>query len=143
MRRFWIAGSALVSVLAALAFVGSALADHDDDKNDNQPPASSSVAFQAVLTGRGEVPPTTSTGVGLATFLLSKDGATLYYSLEVTGASSTIGMAHIHLGHPGQNGDIVANLCGAGSAPAVRPKASWPPARSPPPAWSARSPATR
>ena len=118
MRRFWIAACLLVSVLAAFAFVGSALADHDDDKHhDDHPAPPASIAFQAVLTGRAEVPPTTSTGVGLATFLLSKDGATLSYSLQATGPSSPIGMAHIHLGHRGQNGEIVANLCGAGNAP--------------------------
>jgi hypothetical protein len=118
VRRFWIAGCLLLGALAAFAFVGSALADHDDDKDHNDHPAPpASIAFQAVLTGRAEVPPTTSTGVGLATFLLSKDGATLSYGLQVTGPSSPIGMAHIHLGHRGQNGAIVANLCGAGNAP--------------------------
>jgi len=111
MRRFWIALSVVLSLVAALAFVGSALADHEDDKHPAPPPRPQSVAFQAVLTGRGEAPPTTSTGVGIATFLLSKDGATLFYTLQVTGATSTISMAHIHLGHPGQNGEIVATLC--------------------------------
>ena len=111
MRRFLTATSVLLGVVVALALTGSALADRDDDKHEDKPATANSRIFQAVLTGRGEVPPTTSDGLGLASYLLSRDGATLYYSLQVTGATSAVSAAHIHLGRRGQNGDVVANLC--------------------------------
>jgi hypothetical protein len=118
MRRWWISVSLVLSSLLLVIAVGSALADHDDDDNDHdKQPAANALAFQAVMTGRAEVPANGSTGVGLGSFLLSRDGSTLYYTLEVTGASSTVNAAHIHQGRRGQNGDIVVNLCGAGSAP--------------------------
>jgi hypothetical protein len=108
MRRLWVAIGIGLCALAVSGIASSAVADNDDQHGQAR-------AFEAVLTGPGEVPPTTSTGEGLASFLLSQDGSTLYYTLEVTGASSTVNAAHIHLRH---TGEIVVNLCGAGSAPA-------------------------
>ena len=116
MRRWWISASLVLSSFLLAIAVGSALADNDDEDNDGRP-ASNALAFQAVMTGRAEVPPNSSTGVGLGSFLLSRDGTTLYYSLEVTGASSPVSATHIHQGRRGQTGEIVVNLCGAGSAP--------------------------
>jgi CHRD domain len=63
------------------------------------------------------VPPVASIGRGLASYLVTQDSATVYYSLEVLDVSSPITMVHIHLGHAGQNGDVVANL-----AQAVHPR---------------------
>jgi hypothetical protein len=63
------------------------------------------------------VPPVASVGRGLASYLVTQDSATLYYSLQVLDVSSPITAAHIHLGHTGQDGDVVANLCGGGGAP--------------------------
>jgi len=108
--------SIVLSAIALVAFAASVHA-HDDDDDDHQSTAPG-IAFLAVMTGAGEVPPVSTAGVGISSLLLSKDGATLYYSVEVTGASSTVSAAHIHLGQAGVNGQIVANLCGAGSAPA-------------------------
>jgi hypothetical protein len=85
----------------------------DDDEQ-----APKALAFQSVMIGLGQVPPVASTGRGVASYLLTGDGGTLYYALEGVDVSSTITAAHIHLGRTGQNGEVVANLCGAGSAPA-------------------------
>jgi hypothetical protein len=50
----------------------------------------------------------------LAGLLLSTDGSTMHYMVEVTGASSVVNAAHIHLARRGQTGDdIVVNLCGS------------------------------
>jgi len=113
MWRVWI--GVLFGVSAALLVTaGPALADNDDD-DESTPQA---LVFQSVMIGLGEVPAVASTGRGVATYLVTGDNATLYYTLEVVDVSSPINAAHIHLGGPGQNGDVVANLCGAGGAPA-------------------------
>jgi hypothetical protein len=110
MRRLWIALLLTLSAVAIVAAPGPALADDDDEV--------SALAFGSVMIGLGEVPPVASTGRGAATYLITGNGATLYYTLEVLDVSSPITAAHIHLGPRGQNGDVVVNLCGADSAPA-------------------------
>ena len=76
------------------------------------------LGYRSVMIGLNQVPPVASVGRGLASYLITEDSATLYYSLQVLDVSSPITAAHIHLGHAGQNGEVVANLCGAGTAPA-------------------------
>jgi hypothetical protein len=113
VRRFFgITLGIALCALAVFAVASSALAE------DGHEHGAMARAFDAVLTGPGEVPPTTSTGEGLASFLLSQDASTLFYTLETSGASSTVNAAHIHLARAGHTGDVVVNLCGAGSAPA-------------------------
>jgi hypothetical protein len=100
----------LIAILAATtALPAAALADDDE---------SSIAAFQALMTNQGEVPPTPSAGRGLASLVLSADGSTLYYNVSITGMSSSVTAAHIHLGPRGQNGEVVVNFCGAGNTPA-------------------------
>lgn len=96
-------------VMLALGLPGAARAD-DDEPN--------ALGYQSVMIGLAQVPPVASVGRGLATYLIAGDSATIYYSVQVLDASSTITAAHIHLGQAGQNGDVVANLCGAGNTPA-------------------------
>ena len=96
-------------VMLALGLPGAARAD-DDEPN--------ALGYQSVMIGLAQVPPVASVGRGLATYLIAGDSATIYYSVQVLDASSTITAAHIHLGPAGQNGDVVANLCGAGNTPA-------------------------
>ncbi len=114
MRRRWMGASVALCTLVVVVLSGSASADNDQ----HGAPSITASAFDAVLTAANEVPPTTSTGLGLASLMLSADGNTLSYTVELTGATSTVSAAHIHLGQPGQNGEVVVNLCGAGSAPA-------------------------
>src|SRR5262245_16709604 len=108
MRRL-LTAFRLALALTVLATPGWALADDDDEP--------SALTFQSVMIGLGEVPPVASTGRGVASYLITGNNATLYYTLEVLDVSSPITAAHIHLGPRGQNGDVVVNLCGAGSAP--------------------------
>jgi hypothetical protein len=98
-----------LSALLVLTLPLPAIADDDE-------PAA--LGYQSVLLGIRQVPPVASIGRGLASYLVTQDSGTVYYSLEVLDVSSPISMAHIHLGHAGENGDVVANLCGAGSTPA-------------------------
>jgi hypothetical protein len=90
-----------------------ALAD-DDEPN--------ALGYRSVMIGLAQVPPVASVGRGLASYLITGDSATVYYSVQVLDVSSTITAAHIHLGQVGQNGEVVANLCGAGSAPPCAPQ---------------------
>jgi hypothetical protein len=109
MQRLLIAFSLALGIAAISGAGGPALADDDEP---------SALAFQSVMIGLGQVPPVASTGRGVASYLITGNGATLYYTLQVLDVSSPITAAHIHLGPSGQNGDVVVNLCGAGSAPA-------------------------
>jgi hypothetical protein len=111
MRRLWISIPFALSALVVLALPGPALGDDDDHSSPH------ALAFQSVMIGLAQVPEVASTGRGVASYLVTSDSATLYYSVGVTEVSSTVGAAHIHLGSPGQNGQVVANLCGAGSTP--------------------------
>src|SRR5262245_33332585 len=99
MRRPLIASLIAVRVLVLLAFPAAAGAD-DDDEDESTPQA---LAFQSVMIGLGEVPAVASTGRGLASYLVTADSATFYYTLEVLDVSSPIAAAHIHLGLPGEN----------------------------------------
>jgi hypothetical protein len=96
----------------ALSLAPATVAAQDDQ------PGVHTVAFAAAMTSRAEVPSPPSPGRGVASFVLSDDGTLLYFSVSVTDLSSPASMAHIHLGSPGGNGDVIVNLCGAGSTPA-------------------------
>lgn len=107
MRRSWIVLLPAISAALALAVAGAAFAEPLDD-------TTSRAVFAATLTGPDENPPTTSSGTGYVSFLLSQTDKTLYYSLQVTAATSQINAAHIHLAPEGKNGPIVVLLCGSG-----------------------------
>ena len=108
-RRLRIVTAVAVCAMVVLGLSGAAFAD------DEEPNA---LGYQSVMIGLAQVPPAPSVGRGLATYLITEDSATVYYSVQVLDVSSTITAAHIHVGHAGQNGDVVANLCGAGNTAA-------------------------
>jgi hypothetical protein len=66
--------------------------------------------FRADLTGAEEVPAVTTEGSGEVTFQISEDETSITYQLSAEDMTSNILQAHIHLGPPGVNGDIVAFL---------------------------------
>jgi hypothetical protein len=113
MRRLSITITFALIALVVLALPGPAVADDDDD--DELPAA---LGYQSLLIGLNQVPPVASIGRGVASYLITQDTGNLVYTLQALDVSSPISMAHIHLGRAGENGDVVANLCGAGSAPA-------------------------
>jgi hypothetical protein len=110
MRRLWLVAIFALSAVTVLALPAPGLADDDE--------APAALGYQSIMIGLAQVPPVASVGRGLASYLITEDSATLYYSVQVLDVSSTITMAHIHLGRAGQNGDVVVNLCGAGNTPA-------------------------
>lgn len=71
--------------------------------------------FTAELSGKNEVPPVETPSTGQATFVLSKDGNSLMYTLSVSNIAD-VTMAHIHIGAPGSNGEHVAFLYPVGMA---------------------------
>jgi hypothetical protein len=104
-----------ISILFALSAVALFVLPGPAGADDDEPNA---LGYRSVMIGLSQVPPVASVGRGLASFLVTEDSATLYYSLQVLDVSSPISAAHIHLGHAAQNGEVVANLCGTGGAPA-------------------------
>ena len=103
----------IVTTIILCSLSRPALADQEEPN---------ALGYQSVMIGLSQVPPVPSVGRGLASYLVTQDSATLYYSLQVLDVSSPISAAHIHLGHSGQNGDVVANLCGGGGAPTCAPE---------------------
>lgn len=71
--------------------------------------------FEAALTGAQEVPPVTTSAIGLARLSLDPTSTVLRSRLVVR-LISGLREGHIHLGRPGQNGPVVAFLYGP-SAP--------------------------
>jgi hypothetical protein len=99
-----------VCLLATLVVSGSALADEPDQTG------SGGHVLEAVLHGSAEVPPTGSTALGSASMLLNHNGDTLFYTVMLTGASSSVTAAQVYMGGHGVNGQVVVNLCGTGAS---------------------------
>jgi hypothetical protein len=67
--------------------------------------------FRTHLSGDEEVPVRITNAQGQATFKLNEDGTELSYKLIVANIDNVV-QAHIHLGQPGVNGNIVVFLYG-------------------------------
>ncbi len=65
--------------------------------------------FHATLNGSEAVPAVTTPAHGTATFVLSKSGHSLSYTLSVSDIEN-VTMAHIHIGPPGQEGPVAVWL---------------------------------
>jgi len=65
--------------------------------------------FHATLNGSEAVPAVTTPAHGTATFVLSKSGDSLSYTLSVSDIEN-VTMAHIHIGPPGKEGPVAAWL---------------------------------
>jgi hypothetical protein len=110
VKRVWLTTGLAVCLLVALVTGGSVLADERDQASSN------AHVFEAVLHGSNEVPPVSGSALGDASMLLNQNGDTVFYTVMVTGASSTVTAAHIQMGRRGENGDVVVNLCGTGAS---------------------------
>ena len=71
--------------------------------------------FVATLSGGEEVPARDTQAVGVATFKLSDDGASLEVKLNVANIENVVA-AHIHCGAVGVNGPVGVTLFGAAPA---------------------------
>ena len=117
MSARWRGLAISLSFVALLAMGGRALADDDQNRHEMQ-----SSAFNAVLTFDQETPtpPVASSGEGEASFLLSHDGTTLYYTLMATNTSSTVTASFTGDPAGGATGSFVAGD-GGGGAEGVSP----------------------
>jgi hypothetical protein len=98
----------LFAFVALALTAGMAACDDDDGTGpdeDNE--------FAATLTAANEVPPVTSSATGTATFELNDAETSADWTITVTGLTSSITNAHIHLGKPGhQSGRVIVLLPG-------------------------------
>lgn len=76
--------------------------------------------FVAHLWGREQVPTVSTQALGVATFEVAPDGASVRYRLEVSRAVN-VQMAHIHIAPPGQNGPVVVWLYPPAPPPQLKP----------------------
>jgi hypothetical protein len=75
----------------------------------------------ADLSGYQEIPTLSSPATGTADIQISKDGESVSYTLTYEGIGTNVRFAHIHLGRPAFNGNIMVFLCNNGAPPAGVP----------------------
>ncbi len=82
------------------------------------PPAGAqSAKFEATLSGQEQAPPIDTPAK--ATFVLSGNAKSLHYTLSVVDIENAT-MAHIHIGHAGEEGPIAVWLYPSNPSPVVR-----------------------
>ncbi len=82
------------------------------------PPAGAqSTKFEATLSGQEQAPPIDTPAK--ATFVLSGNGKSLHYTLSVADVENAT-MAHIHIGHLGEEGPIAVWLYPSNPSPVER-----------------------
>jgi CHRD domain len=93
------------------AIIKSVLAQSESSATTtiNQSP-SSGQKFSAKMTGDKEVPPVSTDTTGTIRVEANSQRQTLDYDLTLTNLNGVITGAHIHMGKPGVNGPIVADL---------------------------------
>ena len=72
--------------------------------------------FSASLIGLNEVPPINTEGRADFDMTIQPSGIT--FSLNFSGLSSPLAVAHLHFGRPDVNGGVMIFLCGGGGQPA-------------------------
>ena len=65
--------------------------------------------FTAKLSGKDEVPSKDTKATGTAEYILSRDGKTMTYKVDIKDIDK-ITMAHIHQGKIGENGPVVSDF---------------------------------
>ena len=73
------------------------------------PGGAQGATFHATLSGKEAVPPVNTPASGTATFVLSKSGKSLSYTLSVADIED-VTMAHIHIGPVGKEGPVAVWL---------------------------------
>jgi hypothetical protein len=72
--------------------------------------------FSASLIGTNEVPPINTAGTADFNMTIQPSGIT--FSINFSGLSSPLAVAHTHFGVPNVNGGVMIFLCGGGGQPA-------------------------
>ncbi len=76
------------------------------NKNDNN---NIHTNYNTTLSGRQQVPPVKTNGIGTASFELLDDNQTIHYQINILDVPDITGI-HIHQGKVGENGDVVVNI---------------------------------
>lgn len=76
---------------------------------DSPTESSSRITFAAQLTGGAEVPAVTTQGSGSSEFVLSEDGTSMTFVVNVSNLAN-VRFAHLHQGAAGANGGVIVNL---------------------------------
>ncbi len=76
------------------------------NKNDNN---NIHTNYNTTLSGRQQVPPVKTNGIGTASFELLDDNQTIHYQINILDVPKITGI-HIHQGKVGDNGDVVVNI---------------------------------
>lgn len=76
------------------------------NKNDNN---NIHTNYNATLSGRQQVPPVKTNGIGTAYFELLDDNQTIHYQINILDVPDITGI-HIHQGKVGENGEVVVNI---------------------------------
>jgi len=74
--------------------------------------------WTATLAGSNEVPPVDTMATGTATFTRAENAMRIDYTVNVQSISD-VTEAHLHLGKPGENGDVVVWLYPEGPPPST------------------------
>jgi CHRD domain len=73
--------------------------------------AATSKKFTASLNGKSETPPTKSAGTGTASFVVSKSGKAISYTINAKGLTGPVQAIHIHFGKKGKAGPVILPIC--------------------------------
>ena len=92
------------------AVIKSVLAQSESSATTTIQSPSSGQKFSAKMTGDKEVPPVSTDTTGTIRVEANSQQQTLDYDLTLTNLNGVITGAHIHMGKPGVNGPIVADL---------------------------------
>ncbi len=117
MRASRIVGAILLVTVMVGVSLGASMARADGDDHENN--EEHAAEWVAVLFGKFEVPPRSTSAHGVAEFSMNDDGS-LAYTLVVEDISNVI-MAHIHMAPLGVNGPVVVKLFPLGAPLQVAP----------------------
>src|SRR3954451_18509814 len=67
--------------------------------------------FSATLNGKNEAPATKSAGSGTASFVITKSGKAISYTINAKKLSGPVQAIHIHFGKKGKAGPVILPIC--------------------------------
>jgi len=94
--------------IAGFIVIAAVLAGCNDSSHTVAPTPPPPTSFSATLTGAQSVPPSGSNALGTARFDVMQDGS-IHWSLHTAGLDTVLA-SHIHVGHPGETGNVIVGL---------------------------------
>ncbi|HMK39892.1 MAG TPA: CHRD domain-containing protein, partial [Bacteroidota bacterium] len=87
---------------------------------------STSLHFESVIDGSGELPPVSTTAGGTGVFVLDKSRTRVDYWLTYRGLTGNLSSAaEVRAGAPGATGPVVLEIASAGTPPSATVQGSW------------------